>query len=226
MDRNPFFLSFLILLLSFAICKPVESQNIRGALIAGFNISQVDGDEAFGYHKAGLQIGAAAIIQIDKKWSLSLENVFNQKGSWQRARFVDSLDGSYKLHFNYVEVPLMLYYTDKERITVGTGFSWGRLVSVEEYKNSFRVGSTTLLEGPYKQNDWSVLFDLRFRLYKSLKMNIRYAYSIVPIATREVIDSKSGKPNIRNQYNNTGSIRLMYIFNEKLPVSTAPIISQ
>lgn len=226
MQRNSIVFSFLLLLILFTIDQPAQAQNIRGALITGFNITQVDGDEIFGYHKAGLQLGAAAIIQLDKKWSLSLENVFNQKGSKQRARFVDSLDGSYKLRFNYVEVPLMLHYTDKERVTVGAGFSWGRLVSVEEYKNSFRVDSTTLLDGPYKQNDWNILVDVRFRLYKRLKMDIRYAYSIFPIASRVVIDSKSGKPNLRDQYNSVVSFRLMYIFNENLPVAIAPKIAQ
>lgn len=220
------FLSILVLLISLAFTKPAESQNIRGALITGLNLTQVDGDEVFGYHKAGLQLGAAAIIQLDKKWSVSLETVFNQKGARQHERYTDSLDGSYKLLFNYAEVPLMLNYTDKERITVGAGISYGRLVKVEEFKNSFRVDQTTLLDGPYKLSDWNILVDLRFRLYQSLKLNIRYAYSIVPIATREVIDSKTGKPNIRDQYNNVISIRLMYIFNENHPLTSEPTITQ
>ena len=219
MLRNSFFFIFLLLVV---FANPAESQNIRGALITGLNLTQVDGDEVFGYHKAGLQFGAAALIQFDKKWSLSLENVFNQKGARQHARYTDSLDGSYRLRFNYVEIPLMFHYTDKDRITVGAGFSYGRLVKVEEYKNGYRVDSTTLLDGPYKLNDWNLLVDLRFRLHESLKLNLRYAYSIIPIATRNVIDSKTGRPNIRNQFNNVVSIRLLYIFNEKQPVVTEP----
>ena len=222
MPSSKSLLYFLLLILSLVIFNTTEAQNIRGALITGLNLTQVDGDEVFGYHKAGLQVGAAAVIQIDKKWAVSLENIFNQKGARQKARFVDSLDGSYRLRFNYLEVPLMLHYTDRERITVGAGLSYGRMVSVQEYKDSFLVESTTLLDGPYRTDDWNILADLRFRLYKGLKMNIRYAYSIVPIATRNVIDSKTGKPNIRDQYNNVVSVRLMYIFNEKQPVVTEP----
>jgi hypothetical protein len=203
-----------------------NAQYIRGALIAGGNAAQVDGDEVFGYHKFGLQLGAAAIVQFNEKWSVSLENIFNQKGAWQKARFVDSLDGSYRLRFNYVEVPVLLHYTDRDRVTVGAGFSWGRLVKIEEFKNTFLVDSTTLLGGPYKRDDWNILVDLRFRLYKSLKVNLRYAYSIVPIASRVVIDSKSGNPNLRDQYNNLFSLRLMYIFNEPPQVANEPRPSQ
>jgi hypothetical protein len=213
----------LILLFLLFLGIGSRAQYIRGALIAGGNRTQVDGDEVFGYHKTGLQLGAAAIIQFNKKWSISLENIYNQKGSRQGARFADSLDGSYKLHLNYVEVPLLLEYTDRDRITVGAGFSWGRLVKVDEYKNSFVVDSTTLLGGPYKRDDWNVLVDLRFHLYKSLKLNLRYAYSIVPIAKRDVQDSKTGKLNYdESQYNNVISLRLMYIFNEPPRLETGP----
>jgi len=209
------FCRLLILLIFLHIGSISHAQHIRGALIAGGNITQVDGDEVFGYHKRGLQLGAAAIIQFNKNWSVSLENIFNQKGARQGVQFIDSLDGSYRLNFNYVEVPLLLHYTDKDRITVGAGLSWGRLVKVEEFKNSFRVHSTTLLDGPYKRDDWDVLVDLRFRLYNGLKLNLRYAYSVVPIAKRDVRDSKTGKINYdQTQYNNMISLRLIYIFNE------------
>jgi hypothetical protein len=200
-----------------------HAQHIRGALIAGGNITQVDGDEVFGYHKRGFQLGAAAIIQFNKNWSVSLENIFNQKGARQGVQFIDSLDGSYRLNFNYVEVPLLLHYTDRDRITVGAGLSWGRLVKVEEFKNSFRVPSTTLLDGPYKRDDWDVLVDMRFRLYNGLKLNLRYAYSVVPIATRDVRDSKTGKINYaQTQYNNLISLRLIYIINEPPSAAEKP----
>jgi hypothetical protein len=221
---DTFRILFFLILVSIGI--PSQAQYIRGALIAGGNVTQVDGDEVFGYHKFGLQLGAAAIIQFNKKWSVSLENIFNQKGSRQSARFyttpTDTLDGSYKLHFNYVEVPVLVQFTDKDRITVGAGISWGRLVKAEEFKNGYPVESTTLLDGPYKRDDWNILADMRFRLFSSFKLNFRYAYSIIPIATRDVIDSKTGNLNSRRQYNNILSLRLMYIFNEPPRIANEP----
>jgi hypothetical protein len=208
-----------LLILCFLVVIGIEAQAqyIRGALISGVNLTQVDGDEVFGYHKAGLQIGASAIIQFNNKWGVSIENIFNQKGANQSALYSEQPDGSYHLHLNYVEVPLLLQYTDRDRITVGAGLSWGNLVKVSEIN---KRDTATLMDGTYKKYDWSLLGDLRFRLYKNFKLNLRYAYSLVPIASRNIKDSKTGKYNIRDQYNNVMSLRLIYIFNEPPRLNT------
>lgn len=187
-----------------------------GAVAAGVNATQVDGDEVYGYHKFGLNLGAAAIVPVVGNWSVSLETVYNEKGSHQRARTKDSLDGSYNLKLNYLEVPLLVQYTDKDFISFGLGGSWGRLVKLSEVKNGYPVNTTTLNSGIYKSNDIDLLVDIKMRIIDRLRFNIRYAYSLSPIATREVIDSKTGRPNIRDQYNGMFTFRLYYVFNEKI----------
>ena len=57
---------FLILLLSGYFFN-LKAQVIKGALIAGFNMTQVDGDEVYGFKKIGFNVGAAAIIPVKKK---------------------------------------------------------------------------------------------------------------------------------------------------------------
>ncbi len=209
-----FFISMTLLMLNVSVT--LKAQRIMGALIVGVNATQVDGDEVFGYHKFGLNTGAAAIVPIKDKWSFSIETIYNQKGSHQRPRFIDTLDGSYDLKLNYLDVPVLIHYTDKDIITAGLGASWGGLVKVEEQRNGIQMPGTTLNSGIYKSNDINLLLDLRFRIIQRLRFNVRYAYSIVPIATREVIDSKTGYPNIRKQYNGLFSFRFYYVFNEKL----------
>ncbi len=194
----------------------VSAQRIMGALIAGVNATQVDGDEVFGYHKFGLNVGAAAIIPINGNWAITLENIYNQKGSHQKPRFNDSLDGSYDLKLNYLDVPLLIQYTDKDIVTFGAGASWGGLVKVSEQRNGIPMTGTTLNSGIYKSSDINLLLDVKFRLVERLRFNVRYAYSVVPIATREVIDSKTGYPNVRKQYNGMFTFRLYYVFNERL----------
>lgn len=211
----------LLFLLSLTIVMLItfgnlQAQRIMGALIAGVNATQVDGDEAFGYHKFGLNAGAAAIVPITGNWSVSIENIYNQKGSHQRPRFNDSLDGSYDLKLNYLDVPVLVHYTDKDIVAFGLGASWGGLVKVTEQRNGIQMPGTTLNSGIYKYSDINILLDLKFRLVDRLRFNVRYAYSLVPIATREVIDSKTGYPNIRKQYNGLFTFRLYYVFNERL----------
>lgn len=193
-----------------------KAQRIMGALIGGVNATQVDGDEVYGYHKFGLNLGAAAIVPIKRNWSVTLENVYSEKGSHQRARSTDSLDGSYDLKINYLDVPVLLQYTDKGIVTFGLGGSWGGMVKIYEQRNGNEVTSTTLTSGIYRRSDLNFLMNVKFRLVKRLHFDVRYAYSLRPIATREVIDSKTGTPNIRDQYNGMFTFRFYYIFNEKL----------
>lgn len=207
---------FFTLVLMIAWATGANAQRIMGAVAAGVNATQVDGDEVYGYHKFGLNLGAAAIVPVVGNWSVSLETVYNEKGSHQRARVNDSLDGSYDLKLNYVEVPVIVQYTDKDFISFGLGGSWGRLVKLSEAKNGYPVNTTTLNSGIYKSNDIDLLVDIKMRIIDRLRFNVRYAYSLSPIATREVIDSKTGRPNIRDQYNGMFTFRLFYVFNEKI----------
>jgi hypothetical protein len=198
------------------------AQQFRGAVIGGFNLTQVDGDEVYGYSKFGIHAGAAAILPLGNHFSVSLETLFNQKGALQGDQYerTDSLGnlltGAYKLRLNYLEVPVLIHYTDKDFFTVGTGFSWGRLTSVKEWEHGQRIETTTMQKGPYTKSDINVLADLRFPIYKKLKFNFRYAYSIAKIRTREFSDFYNNTWT-RKQYNNLLTFRFIYVINEKLP---------
>ena len=209
-DKLPIvFLLFAMLTTNYA-----AGQRIMGAAIIGVNASQVDGDEVYGYKKFGLNAGLSAIVPFGDHWSVSIENIYNQKGAHQRPVYSDSLDGSYDLKLDYLEVPVLVHFNDKDIITFGVGASWGRLIKVSEQRNGWDMPATTLKSEIYNKNDFNVLLDVRFRVYERFRFNVRYAYSMAPIATREVVDSKTGKPNIRDQYSGLFSFRIIYVFNE------------
>ncbi len=204
-------------------------QRIKGALIAGMNISQVDGDEIYGFNKVGLNAGAAAILPLGKNFSFTVETLFSQKGSYQKKQYeqditdtagnvIAHLNGQYKLKLNYLEVPFLIQYTDRDIITAGVGFSYGRLVGVKEYEHDTLNQFTTLNTGPYDRNDYSVLVDLYFRVHKKIprfKLNIRYSYSMRKIRTRDFYKTTGEYDTTRDQFNNVFALRLIYIFNEK-----------
>lgn len=209
---------FLVLLISLCLGLPglIQGQIIKGALLGGFTLTQVDGDEVYGFKKAGLTGGAAAIIPFSDQWSVSLETTYIQKGAYQSPQYLDSLSFEYRIKLDYVEVPVMLHYTDKDVVTAGLGFAWGRLVNVQEWEHGRKVAETTLLGGPYDRDDFSILADIRFRLRGRLHFNTRYAYSLDKIRTR---DFRVGTQSFsRDQFNNVISFRLIYIFNEDLPL--------
>lgn len=210
----------IVLILLFALSSALFAQRFKGAVMGGMNISQVDGDEVVGFHRVGGHLGVAAILPINK-FDITLETVFNQKGAREKQQYQDTINGyaytgEYDLRLNYVEVPLMAHYTDRERITAGLGFSWGRLVSLKEIEHGGNVPpySDTI---EFNKNDFNILFDLQFRIYQRLKFNVRYAYSLTPIREREYQQFYTGDEWSRRQYNNLFTFRLVYIFNEALP---------
>lgn len=205
----------ILLIIIFVVVSSIEmtAQVIKGEAILGMNLTQVDGDEVYGFKKVGANVGAGVLIPFGKNWDVSLEALFSQKGANQKEQYDDSLSFAYKLNLNYAEVPVLVMYTDKEFISAGAGFSWGRLVGVKEWEHGQLVETTTVNSGVYSKNDFCILGDLRIRIYKQLKFNLRYQYSLVKIRTREF-----GNPPdtwTRDQYNNVITFRLIWVFNEK-----------
>lgn len=192
-----------------------EAQIIKGFVAGGLNMSQVDGDEAYGYKMPGLNVGVGAMVPFRTNWDLSLETSFTQKGANQKAQYIqDSLNGAYKLRLNYLEIPLLIHYTDKDFITVGTGFSWASLITANEWEHGKQT-DTDAGNGVYKPYDVNVLIDLKMRIYRKLKFNFRYAYSMTKIRTRDFTTLGNTTPWRRHQYNNNLTFRLVYIFNEQ-----------
>jgi hypothetical protein len=211
---------FFLVVVCICISAKIHAQAFfKAEVIGGFNLSQVDGDETAGYRKMGLNTGLGIVLPFNKKWAFSFETLYTQKGSRQGKMYYDSLDGSYKLKLYYAEIPMMIQYTDRDFMSAALGLSWGRLVMVDEWKNGYKVDSVTLRGGPFSRDDFEGFFDVRFRLYRNLKINARYSYTLpfTPIATRNIRDSKTGRMNIRDFYNNYWSVRLIYMINESPP---------
>jgi hypothetical protein len=211
----------LIVLTLSSFCSTSQAQRIMGALIGGGNLTNVQGDDVFGFRKPGLNAGAAAIVPFGEKWSVSLETIYSQKGSNHKegGRGMDYQErhdyNQYKLVLNYVEIPLLVHYIDREWLRVGAGFSYGRLVEVKEWEDNVRIATTTLNEGPYSLNDYSGLLDIQIPVYQQLRFNFRYTFSLAHIRERVYQNVVAGEEKIRKQYNQVLSFRLMWVFNEK-----------
>lgn len=202
--KNTLIISFLLL-----ITTCITAQNIKGGIYGGFNLTQVDGDQVYGYHKKGFNVGPTAIIPIKKSLSLSIETIYNQKGSYQRPYSKDSINGMYKLKLNYVEVPVLIHYRDKSKTNFGTGLSWGRLVEFKEWEHKVPI-NWNKDSIPYKNNDICALVDVDFPIFDRFRFNFRYSYSLFKIRTRYFPNIKT----TRYQYNNMLTFRLLYVFKD------------
>ena len=260
----------LTLILAFTVATPalLHAQIIKGELFAGGNLCQVDGDECYGYKKIGVHAGAGALIPLTNWMDVGLEVLFSQKGAFKRdsITYNSTYPHAYNLKLNYVEIPLMLYITDKNIVSAGVGVSYGRLVGLAElddgqpstYDDGVTIGTgdgnihwrsydpnlpdissiddinelnriayencpsiTYVSEAvanstTYRPDDWNICADLRFRIWEGLHLEARYQYSLRPLRYRMYYsDPNQTIPNqIRKQYNNAITVRLVYIFNE------------
>jgi len=214
--KNSF--STLVFALFLAYLPQVNAQIIKSEAILGFNLTQVEGDEVAGFKKFGLNVGAGAMIPFGKNWDFSLEIVFNQKGAREGVQYRDTIDGkpvtgAYKIRLNYAEIPVLIHYTDKDLLTIGAGFSYGRLVGVQEWEHGRIVESTTLNSNTYNNHDFNYIIDVRIKLKGPLKLSARYQNSMIKIRTREFINT-NGDTWSRDQYNKVLTFRLIYVFNE------------
>ena len=225
----------LILSLIFTVAAAYP-QKFIGSVIAGGNISQVDGDMVAGYCKMGFNGGMSVTLPLDDKyhWYGTIELLFSQKGSYESVKrhgyFVSDTNHlvlqnedysvpfnrkiKYKLNLDYVEVPVVFHYEDHHTgCAIGAGFAWGRLVRAHEIENGWTT-TTDVRSKTYRTSDWSVIADAQIRLYKGLKLNVRFQYSLRSLRTRDYYDKIKEESWTRKEYNNVISVRLIYSFNE------------
>ncbi|MBR6439514.1 MAG: outer membrane beta-barrel protein [Bacteroidales bacterium] len=211
-----------------AFTKEAKAQIFLGEAFVGYNICQVDGDRIMGFYKKGVNVGVGVIAPIWRKnnfsLELSLEVAYNQKGAKQGKKYSDGvidsitgnpITGEYDLSLNYGEVPIMIYFTDKNVVSAGFGLSYARLMEVKEYEHGVNT-HVTATSGEFKRDELNILADVKIRVYKRWKLGFRYSYSLTPIRTREYFNINHESLGTFKQYNNMFTFRLTYVFNEKL----------
>jgi len=204
-------MSFLLL------TTTVSGQIIKGTVIAGANLTQVEGDETKGWNQLGFNGGVGAIIPFgkDQKWGVNIEAIFSQKGSFQKGTYdMDSITNEYRLRLNYFEVPLYVTFTDKDVVSFGLGGYYARLVSYNEVDK--RGMDYPYSEYPeFRNYDLGFLVDAKVRIWKHLNLNVRYSQTIGFIRDMTFYPSSSTvDPYSRKQLNQVISLRFIYIFNE------------
>ena len=170
---------FLFCVMLIAVGPQAQGQQrFDAALIAGFNASQIDGDNLAGYEKLGVHAGAKAYARFSENFSFGMELLFSQKGS--KSGLNPTGTNVFKLLLNYAEIPLLFHYHDKDRAIFGIGASYAAFVS---YKRIEQGVNTTNAEPPVFPRDWNILLDLAVLAFKQhFALNFRFAYSLTPIA--------------------------------------------
>lgn len=195
---------FFILLLTITSLTGF-AQRFEGGALVGLNASQVDGDNYSGYHKPGIALGGYVQTNLSRTVYAGMELKFAQKGS----RNIDSLatDGQIKyiMRLNYVDLPVYLGIRTSERISLLVGVSPGYLISGREYNDYGKL--TEQDQKAFSEFDLQGLLGFRFQFTKRLFVDLRGAYSVLPIRKQK------GDPLWywrSNQFNNLLSTTVLY----------------
>ena len=206
MQKLLFCLFFLLPLMGF-------TQKFNGGILAGGNVSQVDGDNYEGYHKVGWQAGTFVSLRVSKHSSFQLEMEYFQKGS-RRASNPDSgsADYSFLMRIHYIEIPFLYQYTFAKRFQAEAGPAVDILLGSLEESGGQPSPSTV----PFRPVTLSGIFGIACYITPNLKAGLRFNYSLLSI--RQPADPEP--PSYRyilfekGQYNNVLSLTLSWDFRK------------
>lgn len=172
----------LLLLLTLMMPVGLHAQRIHAFVTSGVSLSQIEGDELKGFRQVGYNggVGALASISDNNRWGLSIEALFSQRGTFQK--YYNPYSANIKL--NYIDIPLLFHYQDPYGgMLIGVGMCYGRLVDQPHFSGSidtnYFIPDTTNYS--FLPDDFSVVADARFTVWRGLQFNIRWQYSILPV---------------------------------------------
>lgn len=209
------------------LLAPNESraQRIHAFVSAGVTANQIEGDELRNFKHYGISggVGALAALSDNGQWGLSVEALFNQRGSHSSG---DTRNYLYRMHLttSYVDIPVMIHWQDiRGGMLFGAGLSYGRLVEQPHgrmgYDSLFFMPDTS--DMTFLPSDFAVVLDARFTIWHGLQMGIRWQYSLLPVKRDWVFYKYNGvdangnaryTSHANDCYNHSITVRLLYQF--------------
>lgn len=185
-----------------------------GGLMAGANVSQVDGDGYKGYNKLSPALGGIIYIPVPDfefgqgclAWSM--EVLYSGKGASGTGSGAGSFMQSQDIRLTYAELPLQLNYWRGPRKSIyGAGFALGYLAASEE---KIITHSGQLYQFPFRKLDFSFLMTASFHIGAGFFIAPRFQYSLLSIRKKHQDLTAFGRAD---QFNNVFGVKLMYLFN-------------
>jgi|WetSurMetagenome_2_1015567.scaffolds.fasta_scaffold59076_3 opacity protein-like surface antigen len=200
------------LILFLVLITGAYAQRFEGGLVGGYNATQVDGDIYKGYNKPGILAGAFVQTDLAPAFFAGLEIKYSQKGSRNKIDPKAVEPKKYIMRLGYIDVPLYFGFRANDRISVVGGISAGYLIHAKEYNEN----GVFVEQDQHKFNNFDLepFLGFQFDLLDRLKVDLRFAYSVVPIR---------GQPGenattiywLNNQFNKVISLALYYRLNPR-----------
>lgn len=185
------------------------SQGFEAGFIAGFNTSQISGDDLGGFNRLSPNAGLFVSRDFKDKYKFQLEITYLGKGSKKNIGPEDPANSYYLLRIHYIEIPIMFIYKFSEKLSIEAGPSAGVYINhKEEDINGEFVGVLAARE-QFKRLDLSGNLGIHWNFSERLSGNVRGSNSILPVRN---FDQQASFRLTRGQLNKSIMARLLYKF--------------
>ena len=210
-DRNyklKLITSILIFTVFLVLANVVSAQRFEGGLLAGFNASQVKNDTYNGYHKPGMVAGFYIQTDIAPAIFAAMEIKYAQKGARNKPKKNDPT--KYVMRLGYIDIPAYMAFRTNDRGAIIAGISTGILIHAKEFDNYGEYPVED--QSAFNTLDLQALVGFQFDFLDNMKVDLRFAYSVLPIRAVQGEDG-TNYYLLNNQFNNVISLALYYRFD-------------
>ena len=216
----------ILLALAAVFATAGKAQYINAYVNAGAITSQIEGDELKGFNHWGFSGGVGAMVRFDEAgtWTMSVEADYSGRGVYNNLHNSKNLY-NIDMSLHYVDIPVTVFFKDPiGGLRIGLGPVYSRLVQQPHGKMEFRptyfCPDTTDMS--FQKNDLALAGELRFTIWSSLQLSVRYQYSILPVKKGWSF-TEGSRTWQNNCYNQSVTFRLVWQFGEpERPVRNKP----
>jgi hypothetical protein len=175
------FFVFILVLIPFSFFSQEKKNAFNLLLTAGVSPSQIHGDSYSGFNKIGGMGGLGVESVFSEKASMNLSFLFIQKGARKNQNPSKGDYTAYYLNLNYLEVPILLTYT-QQKFMFDVGVSAAYLI------NYYEADQNMVYTGiyPFQKFDYSVKVGLGVNLSPKWFVNLRSSNSFITIRPNRI----------------------------------------
>jgi hypothetical protein len=171
-------LKIFLLALTTSFLSQAQTDNVFSLKPSfGVNGCQIHGDNAAGYDKFGLFLGTAIHARTGNKTGWELGFYLSQKGARKNIRPKLNDYTYFRIHLNYIDIPLSFRYQVNEKYFITMGPSVAYLVS---YRESNETGDLTG-DYPFNKIEAGLNIGLGAEFKERWTLELRCSNSLLPL---------------------------------------------
>jgi len=180
--KSPYKTLTILIVSVLFFSKLSKAQTFKSGVIAGFNVSQISGDDLGGYDKPGPVVGMFLNKEVKEIFQVEMQMIYIQKGSRKYPDVKNGDNTRYSLNLNYIEIPIIVKYKIKKLFLVG-GISNGVMFKQYVGNEYGAYPANTTATQPFHKWELSYNLGLSYPIGKNFEIEGKINHSLLPVRT-------------------------------------------